>query len=102
MCYSGCIVEMPQLLDWKLVSTDGGWHKRRKHATVVYQGSIYIIGGFYAGVGVALNLNDVWKCDDGVTWTRGMSASFSSVRRIPYCRAPPYTAIGFYRLQHPN
>lgn len=62
---------MPQLLDWKLVSSDGGWHKRRKQATVVYQGSIYIIGGFFAGVGTALNLNDVWRCDDGVNWTRG-------------------------------
>lgn len=64
--------KMPRrVLDWKLISSDGGWHKRRKNATVVYQGSIYMIGGFYAGAGTAVNLNDVWKCDDGVNWTRG-------------------------------
>jgi hypothetical protein len=65
------VMDTHNYVDWRLVPSEGGWHKRRKHGTVVYKDSLLIIGGFYCGVGVSINLNDVWKsADGGETWTR--------------------------------
>ena len=44
------------------------WGPRHGAAQVVFDGKLWVFGGF---IGTSTNaLNDVWYSDDGITWTR--------------------------------
>lgn len=58
---------------WDLVNDNVPWGPRVLHYTVVFDGSIWIMGGQtvpqFAPAEEAFH-NDVWRSDDGVSWTR--------------------------------
>jgi N-acetylneuraminic acid mutarotase len=56
-------------LTWNQVSTSNDWVGRYKHASTVFDGSLWIFGGYgYQGISKDSYLEDVWKSTDGVTW----------------------------------
>ena len=46
---------------------------RMNHATVVYNGAMWVIGGYDGSA-----RNDVWKSTDGVTWTKVLEDSYNA------------------------
>jgi hypothetical protein len=56
-------------LSWTTVSTSNDWVRRWKHASVVFNDSLWILGGYgYQGLNKDSYLEDVWYSSDGQTW----------------------------------
>jgi N-acetylneuraminic acid mutarotase len=54
--------------DWTRLLAQAPWGPRHGSAVVVFDGKLWVFGGF---IGTSTNaLNDVWYTSDGVTWTR--------------------------------
>jgi N-acetylneuraminic acid mutarotase len=57
-------------LTWEQVSSSNSWAGRYKHASTVFDGRLWIFGGYgYQGLGSDSYLEDVWYSSDGETWT---------------------------------
>lgn len=52
--------------DWKLVTNQAPWGPRRSMIAVVFQGKIWLMGGWSPKTGYT---SDVWYSDDGEHWT---------------------------------
>ena len=52
---------------WTQLTAHAPWSARSSLSSVVYQGYIWIFGGYYAGNN---DLSDVWKSSDGINWTQ--------------------------------
>ncbi|KAG5174930.1 cell wall surface anchor family protein, partial [Tribonema minus] len=48
----------------------GSWCGRRKHQVVSHRGHLYLLGGYAMEGTSSLNLNDVWRSDDGAHWSQ--------------------------------
>ena len=56
-------------LTWTEVSASNDWVARHKHASVVFNDALWILGGYgYQGVQKDSYLEDVWYSSDGQTW----------------------------------
>ena len=57
--------------DWTLATATPEWHERHGHTTVVHQGKLWLLGGYYTSSSWPNTryLSDVWCSDDGTTWT---------------------------------
>jgi hypothetical protein len=54
---------------WTEATPAAPWEPRFDHASAVYDGKIWVIGGSYDnGTAYSYPRNDVWYSDDGVTW----------------------------------
>jgi hypothetical protein len=53
--------------NWRLATQNAGWTPRWDHTALVFDGKLWVIGGFGA---VAPNAADIWFTSDGVHWTR--------------------------------
>jgi hypothetical protein len=57
---------------WRNVTMDAPWKGRRGHQVVVFDGALYLIGGYrvYVKDGVSYGgaANDVWRSADGTNW----------------------------------
>ncbi|MHB0936174.1 MAG: Kelch repeat-containing protein [Armatimonadota bacterium] len=53
-------------IHWTQVATDTPWHPRQYHDIAVFDGNLWVMEGYSAGIG---NRNDVWYSPDGITWT---------------------------------
>jgi hypothetical protein len=62
--------------DWTLVTDSAPWKGRRGHTVTVFNDgtgdALYLIGGFEVDekTGYRQYTNDVWKSNDGITWTQ--------------------------------
>jgi hypothetical protein len=54
-------------MEWTQATEHAGFSDRQGHSTVVFNDSLWVIGGLKQPSGY---LNDVWRSDDGVTWTQ--------------------------------
>ncbi len=61
---------------WKKVTSSAGWSARSTHTSVVFNGKIWVIGGFDDGG----TKNDVWSSSDGKNWTKETSSAGWSAR----------------------
>jgi len=60
----------PSVWNWWTQATNvPPWPARTGHSSVVYDGKIWIIGGYGYGAGAYRFHNDVWSSVDGVAWT---------------------------------
>ncbi len=57
---------------WIEATPEAPWPSRSGHSTVVFDGKIWILGGWHNGpfLGDDYELNDVWSSTDGVNWTQ--------------------------------
>jgi N-acetylneuraminic acid mutarotase len=56
-------------LTWKEISSSNSWVARYKHASTVFDGKLWILGGYgYQGVNKDSYLEDVWYSEDGENW----------------------------------
>ncbi|MBN2754524.1 MAG: hypothetical protein JXR81_06615 [Candidatus Goldbacteria bacterium] len=63
---------------WTQNTSNGGFGARLNHSSLVYNGKIWLIGGFATG---GVFKNDVWNSVDGTTWTNATASSAFSTRR---------------------
>ena len=55
---------------WKRETANAGWTERHAHQVVVYQGRLYVLGGWAGALSGNLRYrNDVWSSADGRMWT---------------------------------
>ena len=60
--------------DWTHVFK--GWPSRYHHSSAVMNDQLWLIGGNHRALnGPGRSLNDVWKSDDGTTWTEATAAA---------------------------
>ena len=57
---------------WTLVTAAAAFGERRRHASVVYQDKMWVIGGVVPG---PARVNDVWYSSDGASWTEATAAA---------------------------
>jgi hypothetical protein len=58
----------PNGKDWTRLAANAPWGRRHFSAQVVFDGKLWVFGGF---IGTSTNArNDVWYSNDGVTWIR--------------------------------
>ncbi len=69
----------PDGVNWTL-ETIAPWTGRSSFAAVVYNGRIWVMGGFSQISAVKYSLNDVWSSPDGVNWTQEVAAAAWSHR----------------------
>src|SRR5262249_41899351 len=65
---------------WKRATRAARWTPRRFHGSVVYDGRMWVLGGYHRG-----NRNDVWHSRDGTTWHEVKSNSVWPARHEPAC-----------------
>lgn len=58
---------------WQRHTESAGWGKRAHHASVAFNGRLWVMGGEALGV----TYNDVWSSADGVTWVNHSTAPWS-------------------------
>ena len=63
--------------NWDYVPTQVRWPVRSKHASLVYDGKMWVMGGYG---NVPEYKNDVWWSTDGITWTQATAAAGWSAR----------------------
>ena len=70
-------------INWTAATKDADWTDRMEHASVVFDGNMWVIGGTI-GEGpptIPPLLNDVWNSSDGANWTKLGNACFSGRKR---------------------
>jgi hypothetical protein len=67
---------------WVQETADGGFGGRFNHASVVFDGKMWIIGGDNTGLTL---LNDVWYSTDGQIWTQKTASAAFSGRTFHAC-----------------
>ncbi len=75
----------PDGVNWTLEAI-APWHGRGFFASVVYNGRIWIMGGYSIVANVKYTLNDVWSSSDGVTWKQEVAAA-AWMHRSGHCAA---------------
>ena len=65
---------------WHQVTPDAGWDARGRHAAVVHDGRMWVLGGNAIGSKVSDRRNDVWWSQDGQTWTEATAAASWGIR----------------------
>ena len=61
-------------LTWSQLSFTDGWSSRYKHASTVYDGKLWVFGGYgYQDISSDSYLEDVWYSQDGATWVNATS-----------------------------
>ena len=60
---------------WFQTTANAGWSARSSHTSVVFDGKIWVIGGYDGALE-----GDVWYSADGITWSRATSAAGWSKR----------------------
>lgn len=55
-------------VDWTRATAGAAFSQRFAHAVAVFQGKMWLVGGYEFGTGTVKN--DVWNSVDGVTWTQ--------------------------------
>ena len=68
-CFSD-IWNSPDGIHWTIVTDTPGFKPRYGQGTVVFNDTMYIIGGFYDGLDGSTSLSDVWSSADGKNWRR--------------------------------
>ena len=70
-CYMEDVWSSSDGLTWSLVTDNALWKGRRGHATVAFNGYIYVIGGFAVDEETKERgyKNDVYRSSDGIEWT---------------------------------
>jgi len=67
---------------WTNVTDDAPWKGRRGHQVLVFNGKLYLVGGYRVqmkdGVACGGAVNDVWRSADGVTWEEIKPASYKT------------------------
>jgi hypothetical protein len=63
----------PACTSWIQATAAAQWGARDGHTSVVYDGKIWVIGGWVGGAGGPQH--DVWSSSDGVTWTQAAAAA---------------------------
>ncbi len=53
-------------VNFDLINNDAVWGNRYGHETIVFDGKLWLIGGYKIGEG---NQNDIYSTTDGITWT---------------------------------
>lgn len=67
--YGGYKQDGSQSLEWTQVTQRSGWTARYKHASTVFDGSLWVLGGKgYQGLARDSYLEDVWYSSDGIEW----------------------------------
>lgn len=56
-------------INWQLATRSAGWAGRADHASVEYEGKIWVLGGHNSFVRPS-RYGDVWYSVNGITWTR--------------------------------
>lgn len=79
--YSNDVWSSADGITWTEETASAGWVGRRDHASVVYDGKIWVIGGWYRDGGISKDLNDVWYSEDGETWVEAKPDAAWSARR---------------------
>ena len=67
---AGGVLKLTDLYIWEEVTKASGsnkWKARRGHTSVVFNGKIWVMGGYDVDFN---ELNDVWSSPDGSTWTQ--------------------------------
>ena len=64
-------------IDWAVATKFAPWSPRRDPASAVFDGKMWILGGYIDGN----NLNDVWYTTNGVDWIQAASSTQWSPRR---------------------
>lgn len=91
-------------ISWVNVTMDAPFKGRRGHEVVVFEGDLYLIGGFrayrkngktYGGVA-----NDVWKSPDGINWTEIKPNSYKT--RVTHPSLPPHEDVRGIDLYDPS
>ncbi len=60
---------------WNLVASHAGWGPRYGIASTVFNGKMWILGGYCFPACSGQNItNEVWSSSDGVTWTQSQQA----------------------------
>ncbi len=79
-CYLPPVITYAQQgsMDWTLANDFAGWISRSSHASVVFDGKLWVIGGYGYN---EINLNDVWYSYDGVVWTIATEHALWTARR---------------------
>lgn len=55
-------------ITWKLLTNSAEWTARDAYGVIVFNNSIYFMGGHDGSKGASQWHNDVWKSDDGIHW----------------------------------
>lgn len=67
-------------VNWVQETANAGWPTRYKHASAVFNGRIWVMGGVHDDTNSITLLNDVWSSPDGVNWTEETPAASWGVR----------------------
>ncbi len=59
--------------NWTQASSNAEWGERGEHASVVFDGKMWVIGGYLGGNWD--EMSDMWYSQDGITWTQSVSVS---------------------------
>ena len=62
-------------INWVEATTDAAWSARGFHSSVVFNGKIWVLGGYDNS-----RKNDVWYSTDGINWTKTSTAAAWSAR----------------------
>jgi len=63
---------------WNQVTDHAGWTARHGHTSVVYDGKMWVMGGYGSS---PTYKNDVWWSTDGITWTQATASAGWGARR---------------------
>ncbi len=76
-CYREDVYKSSDGINWTLLNDNVPFKGRRGHRATVFDGYIYLAGGFYADdeSGARGYKNDVWRSNDGITWEEVSSNS---------------------------
>ena len=62
------VLSSDQGSDWDLV-TYAPWANRDSHSSVVFDSKMWVMGGYIQEASAPVPVNDVWRSEDGVTWS---------------------------------
>lgn len=69
-CYCEDVYKSSDGINWTLLNDNVAFKGRRGHRATVFDGYIYVAGGFYSDEesGNRGYKNDLWRSNDGITW----------------------------------
>jgi hypothetical protein len=77
--------ESPITYSWKLATAAAPWSGRNAHASVVFDGKMWVLAGRSSPA--PDDKNDVWWSTDGANWTMATASAPWSPRTVPTCIA---------------
>ena len=66
---------LAKIFSWDPTTTDAAWSVRSRHSSVVFDGKIWVLGGYDGG-----HKNDVWYSADGINWSEVTTSNIWSAR----------------------